>query len=212
MGRKFSKGEGTTNNSNCFSDSHAYETPTPGKTSRIIGVVLCEAFCNSVARSAPPSPGMSLATKAKSGWSTAARRIASSGVDLTTPSQPRSFKLVIRNFAIVGSDSGIRTLGLLRSRLYPNPRFRHRAGCGASVNSQTKAKILKFLKDSFAYLLKATDTLDEKNLMTPAKHPWSGIQIPRLMFVTTGISHPWEMYGQMVIYLRMNGIDPHGNR
>ena len=77
---------------------------------------------------------------------------------------------------------------------------------------KTKAEILKFLKESFTYLLKATDTLDEKNLMTPTKDPWSGTQIPRLMFVTTGISHSWEMYGQMVIHLRMNGIDPDGNR
>jgi hypothetical protein len=46
---------------------------------------------------------------------------ASSGV--TTPSQPKSFKLVIRNFAIVRSDSAIRTQGLLMSQLYPQPAF-----------------------------------------------------------------------------------------
>ena len=80
-----------------------------------------------------------------------------------------------------------------------------------SDSVRTKEQILKFLKDSFAYLHKATDTLDEKNLMTPTKDPWSGTQVPRLMFVTTGIFHPWEMYGQMAIYLRMNGIDPNGN-
>jgi hypothetical protein len=71
---------------------------------------------------------------------------------------------------------------------------------------------LEFLKNSFAYLRKATETLDEKNLMMPTKDPWSGTQVPRLMFATTGISHPWEMYGQMAIYLRMNGIDPNRNR
>jgi hypothetical protein len=77
---------------------------------------------------------------------------------------------------------------------------------------QTKAQILKFLKDSFADLRKATATVDEKNLMNPTKDPWSGNQAPRPLFVTTGISHPWEMYGQMVIYLRMNGVDPYKNR
>jgi DinB superfamily len=77
---------------------------------------------------------------------------------------------------------------------------------------KTKTQILKFLKDSFADLRKATGTLDKENLMNPATDPWSGNQVPRLMFVTTGISHPWEMYGQMVIYLRMNGIDPYKNR
>jgi hypothetical protein len=41
---------------------------------------------------------------------------------------------------------------------------------------KTKAEILKFLKESFTRLLKATDTLDEKNLMTPTKDPGSGTQ------------------------------------
>ena len=81
-----------------------------------------------------------------------------------------------------------------------------------AVSIKTKAQILKFLTDSFVDLRKATDTLDEKNLMKSTNDPWSGNQAPRLMFVTTGISHPWEMYGQMVIYLRMNGIDPYKNR
>jgi DinB superfamily len=81
-----------------------------------------------------------------------------------------------------------------------------------ATSIQTKAQILKFLKDSFADLRRATATVDEKNLMNPTTDPWSGTEVPRLIFVTTGISHPWEMYGQMVIYLRMNGIDPYKNR
>jgi hypothetical protein len=31
---------------------------------------------------------------------------------------------------------------------------------------------------------------------------------PRLSVVTAAISHPWDIYGQMIEYLRMNGIDP----
>src|ERR1700688_3508192 len=81
----------------------------------------------------------------------------------------------------------------------------------AYLPSKQKHKY-EFLKDSFADLRKATGTLDEENLINPTKDPWSGNQLPRLMFLTTGISHPWEMYGQMVIYLRMNGIDPYKNR
>jgi hypothetical protein len=26
--------------------------------------------------------------------------------------------------------------------------------------------------------------------------------------VTAAIAHPWDIYGQMIEYLRMNGIDP----
>jgi hypothetical protein len=36
---------------------------------------------------------------------------------------------------------------------------------------KTKAQILKFLKDSFADLRKATGTLDEENLMNPTNGP-----------------------------------------
>jgi hypothetical protein len=32
--------------------------------------------------------------------------------------------------------------------------------------------------------------------------------VPRLSVVTAAISHPWDIYGQMIEYLRMNGIDP----
>ena len=78
---------------------------------------------------------------------------------------------------------------------------RHSSGCEHEADRYSKND-----------LRKATGTLYEENLMNPTKDPWSGNQAPRLMFVTTGISHPWEMYGQMVIYLRMNGIDPYKDR
>jgi hypothetical protein len=73
---------------------------------------------------------------------------------------------------------------------------------------KTKPQIMKFLSDSFEYLDKAVNTVDEKNLMAPVKDPWGGSELPRLLFVNSGISHPWDLYGQMVEYLRMNGIDP----
>jgi hypothetical protein len=67
---------------------------------------------------------------------------------------------------------------------------------------------MKFLGDSFEYLEKAVNTVTEKNLMESVKDPWGGGELPRLLFVNSGISHPWDLYGQMVEYLRMNGIDP----
>ena len=72
----------------------------------------------------------------------------------------------------------------------------------------TKPQIMKFLKDSFDYLDRAVNTVNEKNLMEPVKDPWGSGNLPRLLFVNSGISHPWDLYGQMVEYLRMNGIDP----
>ena len=70
----------------------------------------------------------------------------------------------------------------------------------------TKAHITKFLRDSFLYLHKAVDTVDQKNLTESVNY--EGVALPRLTVVNAAISHPWDIYGQMIEYLRMNGIDP----
>lgn len=70
----------------------------------------------------------------------------------------------------------------------------------------TKAQITKFLRDSFRYLHQAVDTLDQKNLMESVIY--EDVALPRLTVVNAAISHPWDIYGQMIEYLRMNGIDP----
>ena len=63
-----------------------------------------------------------------------------------------------------------------------------------------------FLRHSFLYLHKAVDTVDQKNLMESLTY--EGVAMPRLAIVNAAISHPWDIYGQMIEYLRMNGIDP----
>jgi hypothetical protein len=71
----------------------------------------------------------------------------------------------------------------------------------------TKAEVIKFLRESFIYLHKGVGTVNEKNLMEQVDYPGGG-RVPRLSVVTAAISHPWDIYGQMIEYLRMNGIDP----
>jgi hypothetical protein len=75
---------------------------------------------------------------------------------------------------------------------------------------RTKAEVIKFLRDSFIYLHKGVDTVNEKNLMEQVDYPGGG-RVARLSVLTAAISHPWDIYGQMIEYLRMNGIDPHKN-
>jgi hypothetical protein len=72
---------------------------------------------------------------------------------------------------------------------------------------RTKGEVVKFLRDSFIYLHKGVSTMNEKNLMEEVNYPGGG-RVERLSVVTAAISHPWDIYGQMVEYLRMNGIDP----
>jgi hypothetical protein len=70
----------------------------------------------------------------------------------------------------------------------------------------TKVQITKLLRDSFLYLHKAVETVDQRNLMESLTY--EGVALPRLAIVNAAISHPWDIYGQMIEYLRMNGIDP----
>jgi hypothetical protein len=70
----------------------------------------------------------------------------------------------------------------------------------------SKRQITKFLRESFQYLHKAVCTVNQENLMGSINY--EGNPLPRLAVVNAAISHPWDIYGQMIEYLRMNGIDP----
>jgi uncharacterized damage-inducible protein DinB len=80
------------------------------------------------------------------------------------------------------------------------------------ANITSKADVVKFLKDSFTYLHKAFDSLNEGNILGEVKMPWGSSNGTRLGLATIGISHPFDHYGQMVEYLRMNGIIPPASR
>jgi DinB superfamily len=77
---------------------------------------------------------------------------------------------------------------------------------------KTKADILKFLKDSFAYVHKAVGTINEANLVTPIKSPFGEGNTTRLAMATLIVGHCFDHYGQMVEYLRMNDIIPPASR
>jgi len=79
-------------------------------------------------------------------------------------------------------------------------------------NLTSKADIVKFLKDSFAYLHKALATLDENNLLVQVQSPFGPNKITRLALTNIALSHPFDHYGQMAVYLRMNGIVPPASR
>ena len=73
---------------------------------------------------------------------------------------------------------------------------------------KTKADILRFLKDSFALGHKAAATLTPQNMLQSPEHSKSS----RLRLATFGVAHAYDHYGQMIEYLRMNGIVPPASR
>jgi uncharacterized damage-inducible protein DinB len=77
---------------------------------------------------------------------------------------------------------------------------------------KTKPDILSYLKDSFAYVHKAIQTVNDKNLVEPVKSPFGEGTVTRLGLATSVAAHGFDHYGQMVEYLRMNGIVPPASR
>jgi len=78
-------------------------------------------------------------------------------------------------------------------------------------NMKAKAEIIKFVKDSFAFGHKAVATLNSSNLVEPITSK-SGRQTTRLFQATFAAAHCFDHYGQMIEYLRMNGIVPPASR
>jgi len=73
---------------------------------------------------------------------------------------------------------------------------------------QTKDQIMQYLKDSFAHVHKAIATINSENGLTPLKDapaPFLRTRASLAMFVGT---HAMDHYGQMVEYMRMNGLTP----
>jgi hypothetical protein len=79
-------------------------------------------------------------------------------------------------------------------------------------NITSKADVVKFLKDSFTYLHKAANSIDENNVLVQVQTPFGPNKMTRLGLSIIAISHPFDHYGQMVEYLRMNNIIPPASR
>jgi len=80
----------------------------------------------------------------------------------------------------------------------------------ASVTS--KADVLKYLKESFVYVHIAIATINESNLTGTVRSPFGEGWVSRLGLATSITWHGYDHYGQMVEYVRMNGIIPPASR
>ena len=90
------------------------------------------------------------------------------------------------------------------------------AGAGKETGPntvRTKAEIMDYLKGSFAALHKAVATIDDQNKVVANVpiSPLIGIAT-RLGLAEEALIHTYDHYGQMVVYLRMNGIVPPSSR
>jgi uncharacterized damage-inducible protein DinB len=77
---------------------------------------------------------------------------------------------------------------------------------------KTKADYITFLKASFAYAHKAFAGITDANATAAIPTPWGKGTTSRLGLATLTVAHGFDHYGQMVVYLRTNGIIPPASR
>jgi hypothetical protein len=80
--------------------------------------------------------------------------------------------------------------------------------------ARTKAQILAYLKDSFAHLGRAVDAIGDTTVPVKASpiSPLTARTVTRLALIDEALIHSFDHYGQMVEYLRMNGVVPPASR
>src|SRR5262245_1295188 len=79
---------------------------------------------------------------------------------------------------------------------------------------RTKAEILEYLHASFVHLGKAIDAVGTKEpaVRSSPISPLKSTEATRLALVVESLVHAFDHYGQMVEYLRMNGVVPPASR
>lgn len=75
---------------------------------------------------------------------------------------------------------------------------------------KTRAEILKFLKDSFTYSRQAATNLTSENALEQVEFRKN--KVTRISLVVLALTHINDHYGQLVEYLRMNGVVPPASR
>lgn len=82
---------------------------------------------------------------------------------------------------------------------------------GGPSPAKSKAELLTYLRESFDYAQGVLRTMTSANALEPAGGPYGG-ESTRLGLTTLAVWHASDHYGQLVVYLRMNGIVPPASR
>ncbi|MGC4052117.1 MAG: DinB family protein [Paludibaculum sp.] len=77
---------------------------------------------------------------------------------------------------------------------------------------KTKADIVKFVKDAFAYGHKGLATLNGDNQLEMISSPFGDGKMPRGSAASILTWHSFDHYGQMAVYARLNGVVPPASR
>jgi hypothetical protein len=171
---------------------------------------------NAVAASAPQTQELTIAAIVDREISNVEKQV----VDVAEAMPEEKFNFTPESMNIPGDDyKGVRTFAVQVKHVAASNYFIWSPLTGDSLpeglkdgngpqNLKTKAEIISFLKDSFALGHKAAATLTTGTMLqTPGSS-----KSTRLRLAVFGVEHAFDHYGQMVEYLRMNGIVPPASR
>lgn len=82
---------------------------------------------------------------------------------------------------------------------------------GGPSPAKTRVELLTYLRDSFTAITKPLSEITAKNMYDPIEGPYAGPNT-RLGLAGVCIWHVADHYGQLIIYLRENGIVPPASR
>lgn len=117
-----------------------------------------------------------------------------------------------------GEFKGVRTFGeQVRHVAQANYFFFKGWGIAGEIDPKTldslktKDDLMKALRDSFKYANDAINSITTQNAFTALKAP-EKYKTTRASMAALAMAHAMDHYGQMVVYLRMNGIVPPASR
>lgn len=124
-----------------------------------------------------------------------------------------------------GEFKGVRTFGQMVKHLSATNHILAAAALGEEPPAdagdelgpeaiRTKGEILDYLNSSFAHLSKAIEAIGQANVPTNTSpiSPLKKGEVTRSALIVESLLHAADHYGQMVEYLRMNGVVPPASR
>jgi hypothetical protein len=82
---------------------------------------------------------------------------------------------------------------------------------GGPNPAKTREELIAYLRDSFKVLNKSLGAITQQNMFDPIEGPYAGPNT-RLGLAEVCLWHVADHYGQLVLYMRLNGIVPPASR
>jgi len=82
---------------------------------------------------------------------------------------------------------------------------------GGANPAKTREELIVYLRDSFKALKQSLGGITQQNMFDPIEGPYAGPNT-RLGLAEVSIWHVADHYGQLVLYMRLNGIVPPASR